>query len=160
MIFSTYVIDTPYIDILRSLSVFVMVANKPDIHVSSGSIEDGLVTPEPAALRSHTGAINNLNSKDEEEPAGPSGIDIHAAPNREREAPSPTTAKPPRTVTGIAWICVIVAIFSSIFLFALDNTITANVQPAVVGEFHDVSRLSWISVAYLFGAASMNLFWY
>ncbi|KUI69004.1 Putative HC-toxin efflux carrier TOXA [Cytospora mali] len=70
-----------------------------------------------------------------------------------------SAVKPPRTVTGFGWVCVIAAILSSIFLFALDNTITANVQPAIVDTFHDVSRLSWISVAYLLGAASINLLW-
>ncbi|KAI1335922.1 MFS drug efflux transporter [Xylariaceae sp. FL0016] len=72
-------------------------------------------------------------------------------------ASSPVQA-PPRP-GGIAWILVIIAILASTFLFALDNTVTANIQPTIEETFHDVSRLTWISVAYLLGAASMNLFW-
>lgn len=35
----------------------------------------------------------------------------------------------------------------------------ANVQPAIVGQFKAVDRLSWLSVAFLIGAAGTNLVW-
>ncbi|CDM37181.1 hypothetical protein DTO013E5_8433 [Penicillium roqueforti] len=35
-----------------------------------------------------------------------------------------------RTITGFKWILVVTAILSSHMLFALDNTIVANIQPA------------------------------
>jgi len=76
--------------------------------------------------------------------------------------PSELTDTPSNTrrVTGFSWLLLVLAILSSIFLFALDNTIAANVQPAIIEEFNSASRLPWISVAYLLGAASVNLFWY
>jgi len=43
--------------------------------------------------------------------------------------------KPPRDVHGIAWALVVLSILSSTFLFALDNTIVADVQPAIVERF-------------------------
>lgn len=77
------------------------------------------------------------------------------------EARAATNQVPlPREITGIRWFLVIITILSSVFLFALDNTVAANVQPAIVERFNAVSRLPWISVAYLLGAASVNLFWY
>lgn len=51
------------------------------------------------------------------------------------------------------------SILSCVFLFALDNTIVADVQPAIVNEFHDVAMLPWLSVAFLLGAASTLLVW-
>ncbi|KAM3564449.1 hypothetical protein ARSEF4850_001859 [Beauveria asiatica] len=72
------------------------------------------------------------------------------------DAPPPP---PPRDMPGWKWTLVITAIYSSQFLFALDNTIVANVQPVIVQEFNAVQKLSWLSVAFLIGAASTNLVW-
>lgn len=85
---------------------------------------------------------------------------------------------PPRTIHGIKWgvagenivssstdsdVCLtinpVVAILSSVFLFSLDQTIVADVQPAIVGHFGEVAKLPWLSVSLLLGAASTNLFW-
>lgn len=64
-----------------------------------------------------------------------------------------------RKIGGWKWVVVVLAIYSSQFLFALDQTIVANVQPAIVGQFKAVDRLSWLSVAFLIGAAGTNLVW-
>ncbi|KAG9244714.1 major facilitator superfamily domain-containing protein [Calycina marina] len=66
---------------------------------------------------------------------------------------------PPRNISGVKWIAVVLAILSSTFLFALDNTITADVQPAIVLHFGSVDKLTWLSVAFLVGAAATNLVW-
>ncbi|KUJ11345.1 MFS general substrate transporter [Mollisia scopiformis] len=66
---------------------------------------------------------------------------------------------PPRDITGWRWAVVVLAILSSTFLFALDNTIVADVQPTIVTHFDAVSKLSWLSVAFLIGAAATNLVW-
>jgi MFS family permease len=66
---------------------------------------------------------------------------------------------PPRDMPAWKWTIVIAAIYSSQFLFALDNTIVANVQPAIVEEFNAVQKLTWLSVAFLISAASTNLVW-
>jgi hypothetical protein len=72
----------------------------------------------------------------------------HLAPNHDPEAQLPSSATsatgvdslaekpqaedeaagPPRTVTGFVWVLVVIAILSSTFLFALDNTVVADVQ--------------------------------
>ncbi len=54
---------------------------------------------------------------------------------------------------------VVAAILSSVFLFSLDQTIVADVQPDIVNHFHAVSQLPWLSVSLLLGAAATNLFW-
>jgi len=65
----------------------------------------------------------------------------------------------PRDIQGWRWALVVVAILSSTFLFALDNTIVADVQPVIVTHFGAVSKLSWLSVSFLMGAAATNLVW-
>ncbi|PVH69625.1 putative HC-toxin efflux carrier [Cadophora sp. DSE1049] len=66
---------------------------------------------------------------------------------------------PPRDITGWKWAVVVLSILSSTFLFALDNTIVADIQPVIVLHFNDVKNLTWLSVAFLIGAAATNLVW-
>lgn len=66
---------------------------------------------------------------------------------------------PRRDITGWKWALVVASILSSTFLFALDNTIVADVQADIVVTFNDVSKLSWLSVGFLIGAASTNSVW-
>lgn len=49
------------------------------------------------------------------------------------------------------------AILSSIFLYALDNTITADVIPVIVKHFGGTDKLSWLSVAFMIGGVSVIL---
>jgi hypothetical protein len=44
---------------------------------------------------------------------------------------------PPRETKGIKWVMVVLGIYSSIFLFALDNTVVSDVQPRLATEFPD-----------------------
>lgn len=69
------------------------------------------------------------------------------------------TATPPRDVHGIKWVLLLLSILSSTFLFALDNTIVADVQPAIVKRFGSIDKLPWLSVAFLVAAAGTNLVW-
>ncbi|KAI9891417.1 MAG: hypothetical protein M1814_002736 [Vezdaea aestivalis] len=64
-----------------------------------------------------------------------------------------------RPSNPIAWSLVVLSILSSTFLFALDNTVVADVQPAIVNRFQSIDKLPWLSVAFLLGAASTNLIW-
>ncbi len=78
----------------------------------------------------------------------------------EKALPVKEEQKPPRDVKGFIWGLVVVSILSSTFLFALDNTIVADVQPAIILQFNDIGKLPWLSVAFLLGAAGTNLVWY
>jgi len=69
-----------------------------------------------------------------------------------------TPDKPPRDISGAKWAVVVVAILSSTFLFALDNTVVADVQPQIVLQFNSVSQISWVAVAFIMAAVSTNLF--
>jgi hypothetical protein len=54
------------------------------------------------------------------------------------------------TRTHVQWALVVVAILSSIFLYSLDNTVVADITPAVVNDFGDGLKLPWLSVGYIF----------
>lgn len=72
----------------------------------------------------------------------------------------PNSEESPRNVHGFAWTLVVVATISTMFLFGLDQTITADVQPAIIKQFNEVDKLPWVSVTLLLGASASNLFWY
>lgn len=71
----------------------------------------------------------------------------------------PVEQPSPRDVHGIKWAFAVIAVLASTFLFALDNTIVADVQPAIVERFGEVNKLPWLSVAFLVAAAGTNLVW-
>ncbi|KAI9052700.1 hypothetical protein LZ554_002977 [Drepanopeziza brunnea f. sp. 'monogermtubi'] len=76
-----------------------------------------------------------------------------------QQADTTTEEVPPRDISGWRWVVVVLSILSSTFLFALDNTIVADIQPVVVREFDAVAKLTWLSVSFLLGAAATNLVW-
>ena len=101
-------------------------------------------------------AVGNRETQDVSEQTSVTGMD---EVDNEKQQPEPTEEKPPRDISGWKWAIVVFSILSSTFLFALDNTIVADVQPVIVTHFNDVGKLTWLSVAFLIGAASTNLVW-
>ena len=68
--------------------------------------------------------------------------------------------EPVRKTTGIKWILVVLSILSSTFLFALDNTVVADVEPKIVDRFGQIQKLPWLPIAFLVTCVSTNLVWY
>lgn len=52
--------------------------------------------------------------------------------------------------------------FYSLFdnLFALDNTVVADIQPKLIETFGEIEKLPWVAVSYGLGSMSVNLLWY
>lgn len=69
-----------------------------------------------------------------------------------------TAPTPTRSIQGLRWFLVVLAILSSTFFYGLDNTVVADIQPTVVQRFDAIDRLPWISVTFLIGAATTNFF--
>ncbi|KAL8652916.1 MAG: hypothetical protein Q9210_002408 [Variospora velana] len=90
-------------------------------------------------------------------PSGTSNISDPAL--AEKGAEPAQEQKPARDIHGIAWVLVVLSILSSTFLFALDNTIVADIQPAIVERFDSIDKLPWLSIAFLVAAAATNLVW-
>lgn len=81
-----------------------------------------------------------------------SGIDV------ENQNSSPDE-KPRGNMSTARWSLVVAAILSSNFLFALDNTVVADVQPVIIKDLGNVDKLTWLSVSFLLGATATNLVW-
>ena len=83
-----------------------------------------------------------------------------AASGDVEKAPEPVGEEvSPRNIHGIRWALAVTSVLISAFLFALDNTIVADIQPAIVERFGEVDKISWLAVAFLVAAIGTNLFW-
>ena len=50
-----------------------------------------------------------------------------------------------RAVTGIKWFMTVSCILSSTFLYALDQTVVADVEPKIVERFGEIQKLPWLA---------------
>ena len=74
------------------------------------------------------------------------------------DEPKPPTS--PRNVHGFVWVLVVTSVLMANFLFATDNTIAANIQPAVVKDFASLDKLAWLPIGFFASSWSTNLLWY
>ena len=88
----------------------------------------------------------------EVEPDGPGAAD--------EKGPSGNQPEQARTITGIRWVLVVSSILSSTFLFALDNTVVADIQPKILDRLGEIQKLPWLSVGLFVASLSTNLVWY
>jgi hypothetical protein len=65
-----------------------------------------------------------------------------------------------REVKGALWCIVVLAVLSPTFLYALDNTIMANVRPSIIDTLGRIDLLTWLSVSYPMGEVGANPLWY
>jgi MFS family permease len=63
-----------------------------------------------------------------------------------------------RTVRGLKWFFVCLAIYISAFLYGLDTTIAADVQAPVIEQFGHVDQISWIGAGFPLGSVAVILF--
>lgn len=57
-----------------------------------------------------------------------------------------------RTLHGVRWVLVCVAIFSANILYGLDTTIVADIQGAVSESFDNAAQLGWLGVGFTLGS--------
>ena len=77
----------------------------------------------------------------------------------DEKAPPGDQSQQVREITGIKWVLVVVSILSSTFLYALDNTVVADVQPKIVDRFGQIQKLPWLPIAFLVACVATNLIW-
>ena len=58
----------------------------------------------------------------------------------------------PRTVRGWTWVLVCVSLYVGGLIYGLDTTIAADIQAAIVEQFDDVERLTWVGTAFPLGS--------
>ncbi len=98
------------------------------------------------------------NDKDSSWRASSPATDIELATSDGSETPLEKVPSP-RDVHGWKWAVVVASILSSTFLFSLDNTIVADVQPAIFECFDEIDTLAWLGVAFALGSAATILPW-
>lgn len=59
--------------------------------------------------------------------------------------------------TGLRLAALLISIFSTIFLIALDRLIIATAIPAITDEFHSLQDVGWYGSAYLLTTCSFQL---
>ncbi|KAJ6259382.1 Efflux pump patC [Drechslerella dactyloides] len=82
-----------------------------------------------------------------------SGRDVEKVPEIEPEL----DAEHVRSIHGIKWFMVIAAIYSTAFLYGLDNTVVADIQPQVIDTYGDLTKLSWLGSGFPLGSISTLL---
>ncbi|RYP45721.1 hypothetical protein DL768_007962 [Monosporascus sp. mg162] len=64
-----------------------------------------------------------------------------------------------RTIRGFKWFLTVVAILASTFLFALDTTVVADIQPNIIQSLGEFEKFPWLGSAFVLPSASLVLIW-
>ncbi|KAM0666124.1 hypothetical protein ACQRIU_003979 [Beauveria bassiana] len=75
------------------------------------------------------------------------GITVASSTLEGQTEPPPS----PRDIHGFRWVLAVVAVVSSILLYATDNTIVATIQPSIIEDLGNQHFLPWVSVSYMIG---------
>lgn len=125
-----------------------------------GDQSDATRLDEKSALEVPSALGDNTKSRSDSPLPSSSGNSELGDPAVAEKGLDISTPEPsPRNVHGFKWGFAVASVLASTFLFALDNTIVADVQPAIVERFGAVTKLPWLSVAFLVAAAGTNLVW-
>ncbi|KAK7228106.1 hypothetical protein V2G26_000276 [Clonostachys chloroleuca] len=97
--------------------------------------------------------MNSLmtTEKPSESPLNQPVGDVDESPGPRDKQPS----SPPRTIHGWRWAIAYAAMLSTTFLFALDNTIVADIQPAIIDDFGSVELLPWVGTGFALGTMAI-----
>ena len=123
------------------------------VEKTADKVADNMAAPLPAA-------VPQGETTTEKTTGTPASLSDHDSNDAEKADGTPVVPTSPRNVHGVKWALAVFSILVSTFLFALDNTIVADIQPAIVNRFGEVGKLSWLAVAFLIAAIGTNLFWY
>ncbi|KAF5130825.1 Efflux pump DEP3 [Metarhizium anisopliae] len=92
-------------------------------------------------------------------PDGRLPSDSTVGPPQEPSSEKSPEEPPPRSVHGIKWFLVVVSLLASFLLYALDTTIVATIQPAIVNTFGHVDLVPWLGVSFALASAASTLVW-
>src|SRR5277367_5152583 len=62
-----------------------------------------------------------------------------------------------RPIHGWKWIVACISIYACAFLYGLDTTIAADVQPAIVKSLGEIEKLTWIGAGFPLGSIAIIL---
>jgi MFS family permease len=77
----------------------------------------------------------------------------------EKAAPTDPSQDPNtvRPIHGWKWIVAMLALYSTAFLYGLDTTIAADIQPDIVKAFGQIQKLGWIGTGFPLGSVATIL---
>jgi hypothetical protein len=78
------------------------------------------------------------------------------APKEEKAEPVSAADVLDRPV-GWRWALALGALYSTAFLYGLDTTISADVQPAIVSSFGSIGKIAWIGAGFPLGSIAVIL---
>lgn len=93
-------------------------------------------------------------------------LPIHTIPSRlrpvqsrsgDREEQPDAAEDTVRHVTGLKWLLVCFAIYTTCFLYGLDTTVAADVQGSVIDTFGHIDQLSWLGAGFPLGSVAVIL---
>jgi hypothetical protein len=58
----------------------------------------------------------------------------------------------PRTVRGWKWATAVVSLYIGALIYGLDGTIAADIQSAIIEQYEEVEKLTWIGTAFPLGS--------
>ncbi|KAL2018286.1 hypothetical protein VTK56DRAFT_990 [Thermocarpiscus australiensis] len=82
---------------------------------------------------------------------------LNADAEKAHPQPEPDKRDEERAMTGFRWFAFVVSTLTAIFVYALDNTIVANIIPAIVNDLNGIEKLPWLSVGFMIGGMSVIL---
>lgn len=62
-----------------------------------------------------------------------------------------------RQIYGVKWALTVGAILSCVFLYALDTTVVADIQPDIIAALGDFQKFPWLATAYALPATALVL---
>ena len=108
-----------------------------------------MATPEAATPLEHSVAPSILENDS-------STMDLTANEKATKSDPSqdPATVRP---IHGWKWFIAMAAVYITAFLYGLDTTIAADVQPAIVASLGQIQKLTWVGVGFPLGSVAVIL---
>ncbi|KAL2760159.1 hypothetical protein ACRALDRAFT_1054010 [Sodiomyces alcalophilus JCM 7366] len=62
-----------------------------------------------------------------------------------------------REIHGVKWVLTVAAILSCVFLYALDTTVVADIQPDIIASLGDFQKFPWLATAYALPSTALVL---
>ena len=62
-----------------------------------------------------------------------------------------------REIHGVRWALTVGAVLSCVFLFALDTTVVADIQPNIIESLGDFQKFPWLATAYALPSTALVL---
>ena len=87
----------------------------------------------------------------------PASINDPSSPGDAVPTPDSTPKDDERSVRGIRWFFICVAIFSANMLYGLDTTIVADIQAPISETFSNVAQLGWLGIGFTLGSTVLIL---